>query len=232
VNYAFLGTGNFNEKTASIYTDYALLTCDKILTEELDQTLDFIFGKTKSISLEHLLVARVNMLEEFMSLIEQEINNAKSNREASITLKLNNLEDKEIIDKLYEAADAGVEISLLVRGICTLVPRKNVVLNRLVDRFLEHNRVYLFHNDGNPRLYVGSADWMGRNLRRRIEVVFPVYSEAIKSNILTNLELQWNDNTKSVRIDEQLNNIRINADGADEVRGQLDYYNYLKALNN
>jgi len=232
VNYAFLGTGNFNEKTASIYTDYALLTCDKILTEELDQTLDFIFGKTKSISLEYLLVARVNMLEEFMSLIEQEINNVKSNREASITLKLNNLEDKEIIDKLYEAADAGVEISLLVRGICTLVPRKNIVLKRLVDRFLEHNRVYLFHNDGNPRLYVGSADWMGRNLRRRIEVVFPVYSEAIKSNILTNLELQWNDNTKSVRIDEQLNNIRINADGADEVRGQLDYYNYLKALNN
>jgi polyphosphate kinase len=232
VNYAFLGTGNFNEKTASIYTDYALLTCDKILTEELDQTLDFIFGKTKSISLEHLLVARVNMLEEFMSLIEQEINNAKSNREASITLKLNNLEDKEIIDKLYEAADAGVEISLLVRGICTLVPRKNIVLKRLVDRFLEHNRVYLFHNDGNPSLYVGSADWMGRNLRRRIEVVFPVYSAAIKSNILTNLELQWNDNTKSVRIDEQLNNIRIYADGADEVRGQLDYYNYLKALNN
>jgi polyphosphate kinase len=232
VNYAFLGTGNFNEKTASIYTDYALLTCDKILTEELDQTLDFIFGKTKSISLEYLLVARVNMLEEFMSLIEQEINNVKSNREASITLKLNNLEDKEIIDKLYEAADAGVEISLLVRGICTLVPRKNIVLKRLVDRFLEHNRVYLFHNEGDPRLYVGSADWMGRNLRRRIEVVFPVYSEAIKSNILTNLELQWNDNTKSVRIDEQLNNIRINADGADEVRGQLDYYNYLKALNN
>lgn len=232
VNYAFFGTGNFNEKTASIYTDYALLTSDKNLTNELDQTLDFIFGKTKNIELQHLLVARVNMLEEFMALIEHEISSAMAGKEASITLKLNNLEDKEIIDKLYEAAGLGVQIRLLIRGICTLIPRQNITLLRLVDRFLEHNRVYLFHNDGDQKLLVGSADWMGRNLRRRIEVVFPIYSEPIKKSILTNLELQWQDNTKSVRIDEQLHNVKVDAKGSNEVRAQLDYYNYLKTLNN
>jgi polyphosphate kinase len=231
INYAFFGTGNFNEKTASIYTDYALLTSDKKLTDELDKTLDFIFGKTASIELEHLLVARVNMLEGFLELIAQEVTNAKNGKEAIITLKLNNLEDKEIIDKLYEAADAGVEIRLLIRGICTLIPRKNIILLRLVDRFLEHNRVYLFHNDGNQKLFVGSADWMGRNLRRRIEVVFPIYSKFIKDNILTNIDLQWNDNTKSVKIDDQLQNVRVAASKGNEVRAQNDYYNYLKNLN-
>jgi polyphosphate kinase len=232
VNYAFLGTGNFNEKTASIYTDYALLTSDKNLTDELDQTLDFIFGKTTTIELQHLLVARVNMLAGFLNLIEQEINIAKDGKEAIITLKLNNLEDKEIIDKLYEAADAGVEIRLLIRGICTLIPRKNITLLRLVDRFLEHNRVYLFNNNGDQKLLVGSADWMGRNLRRRIEVVFPVYSESIKANILTNLELQWKDNTKSVKINENLMNVSVTSETENTVRAQNDYYNYLKTLNN
>ncbi|PCJ64338.1 MAG: polyphosphate kinase 1 [Bacteroidetes bacterium] len=232
VKYAFLGTGNFNEKTASIYTDYALLTSDKRLTDELDQTLDLIFGKEKTIILKHLLVARVNMLEKFTKLIEHETNCAKEGKEASIMLKLNNIEDRKIIDKLYEAADAGVEIRLLIRGICTLIPRKNITLKRLVDRYLEHNRVYLFHNSGNPKLFVGSADWMGRNLRRRIEVVFPIYSESIKVNILTNIQLQWSDNIKAVRIDEQLNNIRVTIGSPKKIRAQSDYYNYLNTLNN
>ena len=182
--YAFLGTGNFNEQTADVYTDYALLTKDPILTNELDDVLRFILGEKKQLSLTHLLVAQINMPTVFLELIDREIENASKGKEAEITLKLNNLQDKRMIKKLYSAADQGVQIRLIIRGICCLVPRKNIVVTRIVDRFLEHARIYLFHNDGNRKLFIGSADWMERNLYRRIEVVFPVFDSVARKIIL------------------------------------------------
>jgi polyphosphate kinase len=225
--YAFLGTGNFNERTADVYTDYALLTADAVMTNELDDVLRFTLRMKSKVKLKHLLVAQINLPEEFISLIDQEIENATKGKKAEITLKLNNLQDKKMIKKLYAAAEQGVYIRLIIRGICCLIPRKNIVVTRIVDRFLEHARIYLFHNDGHKKLFIGSADWMERNLYRRIEVVFPVFDELARKIILHNLSLQLRDNTKAVRLDESLRNVEVKQD-TKPVRAQYDFYQYLR----
>lgn len=226
--YCFLGTGNFNEQTASVYTDYALLTANPQLTSELDDVLEFTFGRNEEVELQHLVVAQLNMPETFSALIEKEIEAALAGKKAHIILKLNNLQDRKVIKNLFRAAEAGVQIDIIVRGICCMAPRNNIRLTRIVDRFLEHSRAYLFHNRGDERIFLGSADWMERNLYERIEVVFPVYASEIKEVIKHNLELQLRDNTKAVLIDDQLQNIRVNSN-TEKVRAQHDYYHYLKA---
>ncbi|MFT5860506.1 MAG: polyphosphate kinase [Flavobacteriaceae bacterium] len=226
--YAFLGTGNFNEKTAGTYTDYALLTSNKELTSELEDTLTYIIhgGIKENLKLDHLLVAQVNMPERFTELIEAEILNANNGRNAKITLKLNNIQDKGMIDLLYLAADSGVEINLIIRGICCLIPRENIRLIRLVDRYLEHARVYIFHNDGNEKVFIGSADWMGRNLYRRIEIVFPVFDKKIIDTIKSNIDLQLRDNVKAVELNQELENIRF-VNHEESVRSQQAFYSLL-----
>lgn len=225
--YAFFGTGNFNEKIAGLYTDYALLTSNPELTKELYDTLEFTLGIKERIKLKHLLVAQVNMPEQFIQLINNEIDVVKNGGVGRITLKMNNIQDEKMISKLYEAADEGVAIDLIIRGICCLIPRKNIQLTRIVDRFLEHARVYIFHNSGGEKFFVGSADWMERNLYRRIEVVFPIYDTDIQKVIKQNIQLQLQDNTKAVKIDTKLHNIKIESKN-EKIQAQTDYYNYLK----
>src|SRR6202000_2233798 len=153
----------------------------------------------------------------FLELIDREIANAKQGLHASITIKLNNLEERILITKLYEASQAGVKISLIVRSICCLIPgvkgmSENITIIRIVDRYLDHGRIFLFHNNGQQDLYMGSADWMNRNIYHRIEVCFPVSDEAMKAEIIAILKLQLNDNVQAVKIDSELNNVKIEND--------------------
>jgi len=225
--YAFLGTGNFNEKTASIYADHALLTCDEKLTIELDQTFDFIFGERADLKLEHLLVAQVNMVERLKVMIDREVAHAKAGKKAQIILKLNNIQDPNIIQKLYDAAEAGVQLTLIVRAICCIKPLHGIRVIRLVDKYLEHARAYWFLNDGQDELYLGSADWMERNLYRRLEVVFPIYDPRLKEQIMACLNIQLADNTKACLIQMDSTNLPI-AYGDPAIRAQDAFYEWLK----
>lgn len=236
-DYAYIATGNFNEKTAKLYTDFGFITTDKKLTKEVNLVFDFLEGKIKDPEFEHLLVAQFNMRKVFTHLIEQEISNANEGKKAAITAKMNSLEDEKIIRKLYEASSAGVKIRLIVRGICCLIPgvkglSENISVTSIVDRFLEHGRVFIFHNDGKEKIYLASADWMKRNLSRRIEAAFPVYDKQHKQTIKEILEIQFNDNVKARLIDEkQKDEFKKAADGAPSHRSQYEIFDYWKAKN-
>ncbi|TAD81185.1 MAG: polyphosphate kinase 1 [Bacteroidetes bacterium] len=195
--YAFYGTGNFNEKTAGVYSDIGLLTANAAMNAELKSVFHFLYNQQRPAKFSHLLVSQFNIIDGFKQLIAQEIEAVKQGREGRITIKLNNLEDTEMIDALYEASSAGVKINLIVRSICRLRPglegiSQNISLVRVVGRYLEHSRVFVFHQDGQQKIYLGSADWMRRNLRSRIEVVFPVYDERCRKQVLhfVNTQLQ------------------------------------------
>lgn len=209
--YAYLSTGNFNEKTATLYCDHSLLTADPRLTDEVEQVFWFLCGKESSPVFHHLLVAPFTLRRRLLELVDREIANAHAGQPASILLKLNGLEDLEMVEKLYEASGAGVDVRLIVRGICCLKPgvpglSENVRGISIVDRFLEHGRIYLFHNGGSEDLYVSSADWMTRNLSRRVEVAFPIYDAAIRAELRNMLHLQWSDNVKARILDADMSN--------------------------
>jgi len=230
--FAFLSTGNFNEKTARIYADHGLFTSNENITSELIDIFCFLENQDVKPKLKHLLVAQLNIRKELTKKIDREISHAAAGRKARMILKMNGLDHPEMIAKLYEASRQGVEIELLVRGICCLVPEKkfseNIKVTRIVDRFLEHARVFVFHNDGNPEVLMASADWMNRNLNRRIELCFPVYDEEIKREVLGILDLQLKDNTKARILDSKLNNlVKPEGDGR-KFRAQIETYNYLK----
>lgn len=198
-----LATGNLNESTAAFYTDHILLTSNPDLLREVDLLFIFLFKREKPsldtfIKFKHLLVAQFNLQERFLQLIDEEIALAKQGLPASITIKLNNLEEELMINKLYEASRAGVTVFLIIRGICRLIPgvkdlSETITVKRIVDRYLEHGRIFLFNNNGNPKVFMGSADWMDRNIYRRIEVCFPVYDEDIKNQIIQLLAIQQDD---------------------------------------
>ncbi len=204
--YCYLATGNFNEKTAQLYCDTGLFTSDTRLTKEVKMVFNHL-GDTKiKPKFNHLLVAQFNMRKTFIKLIDNEIALAKEGKKARIILKMNSLEDKKMIQKLYDASNAGVKINLIIRGICCLIPgvtglSKNIKVISIVDRYLEHSRIFIFHNNGDTKIYAGSADWMKRNLSRRIEVIFPVYNEKIKGEILDIINIQLEDNVKARVID-------------------------------
>jgi len=184
------------------------------------------------ISFKHLLVAQFNLQKRFIDLIDREIGFAKAGKEAYITIKLNNLEEKTLITKLYEASQAGVKISLIVRSICRLIPgvngmSENIKVTRIVDRYLEHGRVFVFNNLGKKDVYLGSADWMNRNIYRRIEVCFPIFDEDIKAEILKIVEIQKQDNVKAVSINGQMENIPVKLTGKP-VESQYEIYQLLK----
>ncbi|MCI5058687.1 MAG: phospholipase D-like domain-containing protein, partial [Flavobacteriales bacterium] len=228
---AFLGTGNFNENTANVYTDYALLTSDSKLCNELNKTFDFVFKQEAKPKLKELLVAQVNMPKKFLQLIDKEIQHANNGSEAYILLKLNNIQDPKMIQKLYEAAGLGVKVDIIIRGICCIKPIKNIRLIRVVDRYLEHSRVYYFGNDGSPKMYLGSADWMERNLYRRVEVAFPIKSEKVFEEIWKDLQFQLMDNVKGCTIGNNLQNTKLPS-GGRKIRSQQSIYNYRKRLLN
>ena len=210
-DFAYLSTGNFNEKTARIYSDMALLTCDKRLIDEVSVLFSILEHHEIAPCFKHLLVARFNMVSEIIRMIEREKDNVKRGRRGYIILKMNGLHDKQMIDVLYGASEAGVEIDLIVRGICCLVPNqpysRNIRITRLVDMFLEHSRVWYFYNDGKEDLFLTSADWMRRNINRRIETAFPILCPDIKRIVTEILKIQLEDNVKACTIDENLNNV-------------------------
>lgn len=233
--YAYLSTGNFNEKTARIYSDKGLLTSNKEFIKDIDEVFRVLEGKPYMREFKHLLVTQFNMLPRIHRMIDREIEHVKNGGIGYIILKMNSLEDKGMIDALYRASEAGVKIDLVIRGICCLVPNqpfsKNITLTRIVDAYLEHSRVWYFFNGGEEDIYLTSADWMQRNLHRRIEVAFPVYMESLKREIIDILKIQLVDNQSAVWIDENLQNVfkRDTAPAeAPPVRAQQAIYEYLK----
>lgn len=205
-----LGTGNFNESTALFYTDHIYMTSQKSLLNDLDKLFKVLKKKRKQINEVDfapttLLIAPFNLKQRFYELIDREIEHAKAGRNAYIRVKFNNLEDKQIIKKLYEASNVGVKIDLMVRAICCLNPgvkaqSENITVRRIVDRYLEHGRIFYFENGGVSEVYLGSSDWMTRNIDRRIEVCFPVSDKKCKKELVDILDIYFNDNVKSTGI--------------------------------
>ena len=236
-NYSFMATGNFNEATGRFYTDHVLFTSHKEMGIELEWLFDYLQSRKQpaeymKIPFGHLLVSQFNMIKRFEKLIDREIKNAKKGRPAGIIIKLNNLQERNMILKLYEASRAGVKVQLLARSICSLAPgikgqSENITVTRIVDRYLEHARVFVFHNNGEPLYYMGSADWMNRNLHSRIEVIFPVYDKKFGEEINQILQLQLTDNTKAVQVTEALDNPKVVND-IEPLSAQQATYFYVK----
>jgi len=235
VHYAYLGTGNFNEDTAKLYTDLALLTTDKKLTDEVSKVFNFFSNNFRIGSYKHLLMAPFFMRKKLVKYIQREIKNAEAGKEAYIILKLNSLVDQEVIKKLYQASQAGVNIKILVRGSCSLVPgikgiSENIQVYSIIDKYLEHSRILIFCNGGEEKIYISSADWMSRNLDQRCEVAIPIYDRKIQSEIKALLDIQFKDNTKARVIDAKQSNIyKFAAPGEKKVRSQDEIYNYFKS---
>jgi polyphosphate kinase len=233
--YAYISTGNFNEKTAGLYTDYALMTAHKKITKDLNKVFMVLQGITIVPKTKHLLVSPFSTRITLERRIEQEIDNANAGKEAYIILKMNSLQDKSMIKLLYKASNAGVRIRLIVRGICCLVPgikdqSENIYITSILDRFLEHGRVYIFGNEGNEVMYIGSADWMTRNLTHRIEVLTPILDISIQKTIKDLIEIQLADNVKARIVDaNQENNYVENTN--NKVRAQYATYEYFKSRN-
>ena len=208
-SYAYISTGNFNEKTATLYADSGLFTCNPILVNDLHNLFRTFQGKENPV-FHRLLVARFNLIPELNRLIDHEIELAKSGKQGRIILKMNALQDPAMIDRLYEASQAGVRIDLIVRGICCLIPgrkySRNIRVTRIVDTFLEHARVWYFGNGGKPKLFLGSPDWMRRNLYRRIEAVTPILDPDLKRELSDMLSIQLSDKRKACFVDDHLRN--------------------------
>lgn len=231
-DFAYLSTGNFNEKTARVYSDMALLTCNDEIITDINKVFAVLEGKMAEPTFRHLLVARFNMVPELIRMIHREIEHVKQGRKGRIVLKMNGLHDQNMINELYHASENGVEIDLIVRGICCLVPGQpysaNIRITRIVDMFLEHSRIWYFYNDGKEDVYLTSADWMRRNLNRRIETAFPILVPEIKQEVIDILKIQMRDNVKACLIDEQLHNNFKHNEEPVKVRSQLAIYEYLK----
>ncbi|HDU8489675.1 TPA: polyphosphate kinase 1 [Aeromonas hydrophila] len=235
VRYAHIGTGNFNEKTAKIYTDFSLLTRHPDITAEVEGVFEYIEYPYRRYKFNHLLVSPINSRRQLYRLIDNELANAKAGQPSGITLKINNLVDKDLINRLYAAGQAGVPIQMIIRGMCALRPgvpglSDNIKVISIIDRFLEHPRVMVFHNKGNPQLYISSADWMSRNIDGRIEVGTPIYDERLKQRILDILELQLSDTCKARVIDADQKNEYVKRGNRRKIRSQVAIYDYLKRI--
>lgn len=235
VKYAYLSTGNFNENTSKLYVDYGLFTKDKKICAEVSLIFGFLeSGKPPATPFSKLLVGLFNLYDDLHALIDFEIAEAKAGREASILLKMNSIEEKGIIEKLYAASNAGVKITLIVRGICCLVPgikgqSEHIKVYSLVDRYLEHSRVFNFHHGGEDLMYLSSADWMARNLLYRVECTFPINNRLLVDEIKQMLNTQLSDNCKLRVIDKKLSNSYANAASEGEkIRAQEVLYRVTK----
>lgn len=232
VMYAHIGTGNFNEDTARLYCDHSLLTCDKRITEEVSRVFQFYVDNYKTGVYKHLIVSPFYTRKKFLALIQKEIDNAAEGKEAWMFLKMNSLTDPEMIYKLYEASRAGVKIRMIIRSICSLVPgvegvSENIEVISIVDKYLEHARVFVFCNGGEPRFYMGSFDFMPRNIDFRSEVGVPIYDPDVQRQLMDILEIQWSDNTKARVINVQQDNQYRKARLRNRVRAQDAVYTYL-----
>ncbi|KEA50182.1 MULTISPECIES: polyphosphate kinase 1 [Mangrovibacter] len=235
VRYAHIGTGNFNEKTARLYTDYALLTADQRITNEVRRVFNFIENPYRPVNFDHLIVSPQNSRNMLYKLVDQEIANAQQGIPAAITLKINNLVDKGLVDRLYAASSAGVKVNLLIRGMCSLIPdlegiSENIRVISIIDRYLEHDRVYIFENGGDKKVYLSSADWMTRNIDYRIEVAVALLDPVLKQRVLDIIEILFSDTVKARFIDKELSNRYVPRGNRRKVQAQLAIYDYLKSL--
>lgn len=233
VYYANLATGNFNERTARIYCDHSLFTANPKITEELSKLFVSIHKKVISKDYQYLIVSPLETRDKLFAMINNEIKAAKAGKQSYIILKMNSLADELTIKKLYEASNAGVKIKLIIRGMCSLVAGKkgfseNIEVISIIDKFLEHARVWIFCNNGSEKVYLLSADLMTRNLDHRVEVGFPIYDEDIKKEIKNIIDIQLADNTKARQINQLNNNKYKKSNNKDINRSQIDTYNYLK----
>ena len=235
-SYAYISTGNFNEKTATLYADCGLFTCRPKIVADLYNLFRTLQGKEDP-KFTTLLVARFNLIPELNRLIDWEIALADEGKQGRIILKMNALQDPAMIDRLYEASEHGVQIDLIVRGICCLIPgqsySRNIRVTRIVDSFLEHARIWYFGNDGKPKVFMGSPDWMRRNLYRRIEAITPILAPDLRDSLIEMLNIQLADNQKACWVDDNLRNIfKKRAPGTPAVRAQYTFYDWLNKTNN
>jgi polyphosphate kinase len=233
VRYAIIGTGNFNEDTAKIYTDHALFTANQSLTKEVAKIFEFFSKTYRNPSFKHLVVSPNFMRKRMNALVNKEIKNAKAGKEAYIILKLNNLTDPALIKKLYEASEVGVKIKLIIRGMFSLIPgienmSSNIEAISIVDKFLEHTRIFVFCSGGDEKYFISSADWMPRNIESRIEVTCPIYSEELKEELRHYLDIQWHDNVRVRILDKDLQNRFRKTSKSKKIRTQWQTYDFLK----
>ncbi|MBP7547411.1 MAG: polyphosphate kinase 1 [Corallincola sp.] len=235
VRYTHIGTGNFHERTAKVYTDFSLFTKHPAIGQEVEYVFEFIANAYKRFKFTHLLVSPNDNRKKLYRYINREIKHARAGLRAEIFIKINNLQDRGVITKLYEASAAGVKIRMIIRGVCCLVPgipgvSDNIEAISIVDRYLEHPRVVVFYNNGANDAFISSSDWMTRNLDGRVEVGCPIYDPLLKQQLLNILELQWSDNTKAREIDKEQRNPYRSRGNKRKVRSQVAIYDYLKRL--
>ncbi len=228
--YGFISTGNFNHATARIYTDYTLFTADQAILKDLNKLFNFFDTNYIVNKYKHLIVSPHYSRNTMYGLINAEINKARDGKKGLIRLKLNSISNYEIIDKLYEASQAGVKIEMIVRGVCCIIPgipglSDNIEIISIIDKFLEHPRVYIFGEEGSEKVYISSSDWMSRNLDNRVEVTCPIYDEDIKREIIETHEISWRDNVKA-RILNKAQNNAYKKDKNPLVRSQFATYDY------
>ncbi len=230
--YGFVSTGNFNESTAKIYTDYTLFTAHDGILKEMDKVFEFFETNYKINKYKHLIVSPHYTKSTFIKLIDNEIENAQAGKEAYIKIKMNSFTSYKMVDKLYEASRAGVKIQLIIRGICCLVPgvqgmSENIEAISIVDKFLEHPRLFIFGNGGDTKIYISSADWMTRNLDFRVEVGCPIYDSDIKQELLDTFDISWRDNQKARVFSEKQDNAYREKDvNETAIRSQFELYEY------
>ena len=232
VRYGFISTGNFNESTAKIYTDYTLFTANQKILKDLNKLFNFFSVNYKVHRYKHIITSPHYTKNAFFKLIDNEIKNKQAGKPAYIRLKMNSISSYKMVDKLYQASNAGVKIEMIVRGICCLVPgvkgmSENIKVISIIDKFLEHTRLYVFCNDKNPKVYISSADWMTRNIENRVEVSCPIYDEDIKQELIDTFNICWNDNVKSRILDKKQTNAYFRNEN-EKIRAQFDTYTYYK----
>jgi polyphosphate kinase len=235
VYYSHIGTGNFHERNARIYTDFSLLTADPNICHEVRNVFGYIENPYRPVKFKHLIVSPRNSRQQLNRIIDNETINAKQGKKASLILKFNNLVDKSLINRLYRASSSGVEIKMIIRGMCSLVPgvagiSENISVISIVDRFLEHPRVIIAHNNGDEKVYISSADWMTRNIDHRVEVATPIYDPRLKKRIIDIINIHFTDTVKARIIDKEMSNSYVSRGNRKKVRSQIAIYDYLKKI--
>jgi polyphosphate kinase len=228
--YAYIGTGNFNESTARIYSDFGLLTSERSIVEDVRGVFGFLLAH-RPLSCERLMVSPFGMRAQFEKMIAQEIKNAKKGRKAYIHAKFNSLTDEKIVEQLYEASRSGVKIRLIIRGACCLQPglagqSENIEAVSIVDKYLEHARLAIFHNGGDEKIFILSADWMTRNLDRRVEVGTPILDPRVQKIVKGVFDLQWADNVKARDLALWEHNRYVPREGEEACRSQMALYKF------
>ncbi|HLA54102.1 MAG TPA: polyphosphate kinase 1 [Flavitalea sp.] len=240
LHYGFVSTGNLNERTSMVYGDHCLLTANRRIMADVNRIFNYIEkwkdGMQPLKTCRTLIPCPTSLRKELHKLINKEIRHAKSKKPAGISLKMNSLSDEELIDKLYEAARAGVQIKLVVRGIFCMFSqnrkfKRPVKAISIVDEYLEHSRIFIFHNGGNEKVYISSADWMLRNLDHRVEATCPIRDAGIKRVLIDMFDIQMTDNVKARILDNELENRYVNRMSSKKIRSQVEIYNYLQKFN-